>query len=174
MIDHNRSTSAYLITTRADHSMIDHNMVDHNMIDLSISDHNKADHSMIDRSMSDHHMSDHHSMTNHNTTDHNITDHNTAAIGASALFMAVLWISKLQPVPQLSKGFILALLPVALFHTIGHVSACISFSHMAVSFTHIIKSSEPVGGRCVRCPVYGCVCGSSACISLRCSVLCMG
>lgn len=33
---------------------------------------------------------------------------------------------------------------VALFHTIGHVSACVSFSQMAVSFAHVVKAAEPV------------------------------
>ncbi|CAI0554618.1 unnamed protein product [Linum tenue] len=32
----------------------------------------------------------------------------------------------------------------ALFHTVGHISACVSFSKVAVSFTHVIKSAEPV------------------------------
>lgn len=58
--------------------------------------------------------------------------------------MLFLWITKLQPAPKLDKGFMLALLPVALFHTIGHVSACVSFSQMAVSFAHIVKAAEPV------------------------------
>lgn len=63
---------------------------------------------------------------------------------ASGLFMVGLWATKAQPVPRVDRGFLLALLPVALFHTIGHVSACLSFSQMAVSFAHIVKSSEPV------------------------------
>ena len=29
-------------------------------------------------------------------------------------------------------------------HTVAHVSACVSFSKMAVSFTHVIKAAEPV------------------------------
>ncbi|KAK2079745.1 hypothetical protein QBZ16_002140 [Prototheca wickerhamii] len=37
-----------------------------------------------------------------------------------------------------------SLRPVALFHTIGHVSACVSFSLMAVSFAHVVKAAEPV------------------------------
>lgn len=44
--------------------------------------------------------------------------------------MVVLWTLRLQPVPQISSGFVLALLPVALFHTIGHVTACVSFSQV--------------------------------------------
>ncbi|KAI4306357.1 hypothetical protein L6164_029641 [Bauhinia variegata] len=58
--------------------------------------------------------------------------------------MLVLWSLKLQPCPKISKPFIVALLGPALFHTIGHISACVSFSKVAVSFTHVIKSAEPV------------------------------
>ncbi|OIW13901.1 hypothetical protein TanjilG_31790 [Lupinus angustifolius] len=61
-----------------------------------------------------------------------------------SLWMLVLWSLKLQPCPKISKPFIIALLGPALFHTIGHISACVSFSKVAVSFTHVIKSAEPV------------------------------
>lgn len=45
--------------------------------------------------------------------------------------MAVLWATGLQPRPQVDRRFLAALLPVALFHTIGHVSACVSFSQVS-------------------------------------------
>ncbi|CAL5340477.1 unnamed protein product [Camellia sinensis] len=61
-----------------------------------------------------------------------------------SVWMFFLWSFKLQPCPKISKPFIMALLGPALFHTIGHISACVSFSKVAVSFTHVIKSSEPV------------------------------
>ncbi|KAK3015423.1 hypothetical protein RJ639_006541 [Escallonia herrerae] len=61
-----------------------------------------------------------------------------------SLWMLLLWSFKLQPAPKVSKSFIIALLGPALFHTIGHISACVSFSKVAVSFTHVIKSAEPV------------------------------
>ncbi|XAR54272.1 hypothetical protein NMG60_11029330 [Bertholletia excelsa] len=61
-----------------------------------------------------------------------------------SIWMLFLWSSKLQPCPKISRPFIFALLGPALFHTIGHISACVSFSKVAVSFTHVIKSSEPV------------------------------
>ncbi|XP_042503871.1 xylulose 5-phosphate/phosphate translocator, chloroplastic [Macadamia integrifolia] len=61
-----------------------------------------------------------------------------------SVWMLFLWSLKLQPCPKISKPFIIALLGPALFHTIGHISACVSFSKVAVSFTHVIKSSEPV------------------------------
>ncbi|XP_022146918.1 xylulose 5-phosphate/phosphate translocator, chloroplastic [Momordica charantia] len=63
---------------------------------------------------------------------------------AGSIWMLVLWSLKLQPCPKISKPFIIALLGPALFHTIGHISACVSFSKVAVSFTHVIKSAEPV------------------------------
>lgn len=63
---------------------------------------------------------------------------------AGSVWMLILWSLKLQPCPKVSKPFIVALLGPALFHTIGHISACVSFSKVAVSFTHVIKSSEPV------------------------------
>ncbi|CAI9090246.1 OLC1v1024977C1 [Oldenlandia corymbosa var. corymbosa] len=61
-----------------------------------------------------------------------------------SIWMFILWSTKLQPCPKISKSFIIALLGPALFHTIGHISACVSFSKVAVSFTHVIKSAEPV------------------------------
>lgn len=76
-------------------------------------------------------------------------------LAASSLFMLVLWALRLQPVPQVDKGFFLALLPVALFHTVGHVSACVSFSQMAVSFAHIVKSAEPVLSVALSGPLLG-------------------
>ncbi|CAL5184105.1 unnamed protein product [Lathyrus oleraceus] len=51
-----------------------------------------------------------------------------------SIWMLVLWSLKLQPCPKISKPFIFALLGPALFHTIGHISACVSFSKVAVSF----------------------------------------
>lgn len=61
-----------------------------------------------------------------------------------SVWMLMLWSSKLQPCPKIDKSFIIALLGPALFHTVGHISACVSFSKVAVSFTHVIKSAEPV------------------------------
>eukprot|EP00887_Chlorella_sp_A99_P004456 scaffold30.g4456.t1 len=59
----------------------------------------------------------------------------TFQLAASAIFMGVLWLTRLQPLPQISKRMLVALLPVALFHTVGH---------MAVSFAHVVKAAEPV------------------------------
>ncbi|KAM0935291.1 putative sugar phosphate transporter domain-containing protein [Dioscorea sansibarensis] len=61
-----------------------------------------------------------------------------------SIWMSILWLSGLQSFPRVNKRFLSALLVPALFHTIGHISACIAFSKVTVSFTHVIKSSEPV------------------------------
>ncbi|KAG2489028.1 hypothetical protein HYH03_012466 [Edaphochlamys debaryana] len=74
---------------------------------------------------------------------------------ASGLFMGVLWITKLHPVPQIDAKFFAALLPVAFFHTVGHIAAVVSFSQMAVSFAHIVKSAEPVFSVALSGPLLG-------------------
>lgn len=83
-----------------------------------------------------------------------------------SVWMLILWSLKLQPCPKISKPFIVALLGPALFHTIGHISACVSFSKVAVSFTHVIKSSEPVFS-----VVFSSVLGDSYPISVWLSIL---
>jgi solute carrier family 35 protein E1 len=60
-------------------------------------------------------------------------------LAASSLFMCFLWFTNLHKRPELPRGFWKSLLPVAFFHTIGHVSACLCVSKMAVSFVHVIK-----------------------------------
>eukprot|EP01018_Ginkgo_biloba_P004914 Gb_37426 [translate_table: standard] len=63
---------------------------------------------------------------------------------SGVVWMLGLWGFKLQPCPPIRKEFVIALLVPAFFHTVGHISACVSFSKVAVSFTHVIKSAEPV------------------------------
>eukprot|EP00199_Chlamydomonas_sp_CCMP681_P002140 CAMPEP_0119107224 /NCGR_PEP_ID=MMETSP1180-20130426/9583_1 /TAXON_ID=3052 ORGANISM="Chlamydomonas cf sp, Strain CCMP681" /NCGR_SAMPLE_ID=MMETSP1180 /ASSEMBLY_ACC=CAM_ASM_000741 /LENGTH=403 /DNA_ID=CAMNT_0007092683 /DNA_START=17 /DNA_END=1228 /DNA_ORIENTATION=+ len=81
----------------------------------------------------------------------------TLQLAASSLFMVLVWLLRIQPAPRLDGAFLLALLPVALFHTIGHVSACVSFSQMAVSFAHIVKAAEPVFSVALSGPLLGVV-----------------
>lgn len=68
----------------------------------------------------------------------------TFQLCASATFMVAMWMTGIQRRPQVSKELLLALIPVAFWHTVGHVSACVAFSQVAVSFTHVVKSAEPV------------------------------
>jgi hypothetical protein len=76
------------------------------------------------------------------------------AAAASGAFMCVLWLTGLQEKPRVSKAFLLALLPVAFFHTVGHVSACVSFSHVSGRLRQGARAGSPArrpggpGGRC--------------------------
>lgn len=74
---------------------------------------------------------------------------------ASGLFMGLLWVTGLHPVPRVDAKFFTALLPVAFFHTVGHIAAVVSFSQMAVSFAHIVKSAEPVFSVALSGPLVG-------------------
>ncbi|KAJ9566087.1 hypothetical protein OSB04_002053 [Centaurea solstitialis] len=67
----------------------------------------------------------------------------TLSLAAGSLIMLVSWSTKMVEAPKTDVEFWKTLFPVALAHTIGHVAATISMSKVAVSFTHIIKSSEP-------------------------------
>mmetsp|Transcript_17569 Transcript_17569/g.25654 ORF Transcript_17569/g.25654 Transcript_17569/m.25654 type:complete len:383 (-) Transcript_17569:458-1606(-) len=54
-----------------------------------------------------------------------------------------LWILKLRKAPKLSKEDVKTIMPVAVMHTLGHVTGVISLGAGAVSFTHIVKAGEP-------------------------------
>eukprot|EP00241_Pyramimonas_parkeae_P005673 CAMPEP_0114245876 /NCGR_PEP_ID=MMETSP0058-20121206/12147_1 /TAXON_ID=36894 /ORGANISM="Pyramimonas parkeae, CCMP726" /LENGTH=407 /DNA_ID=CAMNT_0001358993 /DNA_START=242 /DNA_END=1465 /DNA_ORIENTATION=+ len=79
----------------------------------------------------------------------------TLQLAAGVLYVSMLWLLRLQPLPKVPKSFYIALIPVAFFHTVGHVSACVSFSKMSVSFTHIIKAAEPVLSVLLSWPLMG-------------------
>ncbi|OWM84483.1 hypothetical protein CDL15_Pgr000923 [Punica granatum] len=72
--------------------------------------------------------------------------------------MALLWSLNLQPCPKVvfSERFLFALLGCrcgghSLFYTVGHISACVSFSKVVVSFTHVINSAEESRGEPHNC-----------------------
>lgn len=67
----------------------------------------------------------------------------TLALAAGVAIMLLSWATRLVELPDTDLDFWKTLFPVALAHTIGHVAATVSMSKVAVSFTHIIKSSEP-------------------------------
>ncbi|XP_078157603.1 glucose-6-phosphate/phosphate translocator 1, chloroplastic-like isoform X2 [Carex rostrata] len=67
----------------------------------------------------------------------------TLALAAGSIIMLCSWCMNFVKPPKVDSEFWLALLPVAIAHSVGHVAATVSMSKVAVSFTHIIKSSEP-------------------------------
>jgi len=55
-----------------------------------------------------------------------------------------LWMTGLRKAPKLSVDNVKTLIPVSLGHLGTHIGAVVSLGAGAVSFTHIIKASEPV------------------------------
>ncbi|KAL3372667.1 hypothetical protein AABB24_004954 [Solanum stoloniferum] len=67
----------------------------------------------------------------------------TLSLATGSLIMLISWAMRIAEFPKTDFEFWKNLFPVAVAHTIGHVAATVSMSKVAVSFTHIIKSSEP-------------------------------
>jgi solute carrier family 35 protein E1 len=59
------------------------------------------------------------------------------------LYVGPMWLSGVRVKPELTKGEIVRLLPIAFLHTLVHVGGVISMGAGAVSFTYIVKASEP-------------------------------
>jgi len=59
-------------------------------------------------------------------------------------YVAVLWATGLRKAPKLSVENVKTLIPVSLGHLGTHIGAVVSLGAGAVSFTHIVKASEPV------------------------------
>jgi len=59
-------------------------------------------------------------------------------------YVFALWLTGLRKAPKLSSDNIKTLVPVSLGHLGTHIGAVVSLGAGAVSFTHIIKASEPV------------------------------
>ena len=70
----------------------------------------------------------------------------TIQLGTGALYVSALWLAGLRKRPQVNGKLVRSLLLPSLFHTIGHATSCLSFSAVAISFTHTVKSAEPVVG----------------------------
>eukprot|EP00186_Timspurckia_oligopyrenoides_P001120 CAMPEP_0182445040 /NCGR_PEP_ID=MMETSP1172-20130603/3300_1 /TAXON_ID=708627 /ORGANISM="Timspurckia oligopyrenoides, Strain CCMP3278" /LENGTH=383 /DNA_ID=CAMNT_0024640737 /DNA_START=67 /DNA_END=1218 /DNA_ORIENTATION=+ len=70
----------------------------------------------------------------------------TVQLGVGSLYCTLAWLTGLRVKPNVSWGLLKAMLLPAFGHTIGHVMSCLSFSLVAISFTHIVKSAEPVFG----------------------------
>lgn len=70
----------------------------------------------------------------------------TIQLGVGALYVSILWLLGLRRRPQVNGKLVRSLILPSLFHTIGHATSCLSFSAVAISFTHTVKSAEPVVG----------------------------
>ncbi|KAK9272245.1 hypothetical protein L1049_002616 [Liquidambar formosana] len=63
--------------------------------------------------------------------------------GCGTVIVTFMWAFKLYARPKISRSQLLAILPLAVAHTLGNLLTSISLGKVAVSFTHTIKSMEP-------------------------------
>jgi len=77
------------------------------------------------------------------------------AVGIPYCF--ALWITGLRKAPKLNSDNVKALIPISLGHLGTHIGAVISLGAGAVSFTHIIKASEPVVSAALSAVMLGAV-----------------
>lgn len=70
----------------------------------------------------------------------------TVQLGVGSIMVLTQWALRLQKRPNISFKLLRALFLPTISHLVGHVSTCISFSYVAVSFSHIVKACEPAFG----------------------------
>ncbi|CAJ2665347.1 phosphoenolpyruvate/phosphate translocator 2, chloroplastic-like [Trifolium pratense] len=63
--------------------------------------------------------------------------------GFASLVINLIWTLNLHPRPNISRSKLVAILPLAVAHTLGNLLTNISLGKVAVSFTHTIKAMEP-------------------------------
>lgn len=59
------------------------------------------------------------------------------------VLVILMWSSNLYKKPKISSSQLVAILPLAIVHTLGNLFTNMSIGKVAVSFTHTIKASEP-------------------------------
>lgn len=67
----------------------------------------------------------------------------TLQFGIGGVIALLMWATGLHKKPQASKEQLLAILPLAMVHTLGNLFTNVSIGKVAVSFTHTIKALEP-------------------------------
>ncbi|KAI3684515.1 hypothetical protein L6452_33739 [Arctium lappa] len=63
------------------------------------------------------------------------------AVGTAMIFFS--WALNLHKWPNISRAQLVAILPLAVMHTLGNLSTNMSLGKVSVSFTHTIKAMEP-------------------------------
>lgn len=70
----------------------------------------------------------------------------TVQLGIGSIMVLLQWALRIQKRPNISPKLLRALFLPTLSHLVGHVATCVSFSYVAVSFSHIVKACEPAFG----------------------------
>jgi solute carrier family 35 protein E1 len=68
----------------------------------------------------------------------------TAQVAVGAVVAAFLWVGRIRTPPKLSSTALKALLPIGLFHGIGHLTGVYATAVGSVSFVQVVKSAGPV------------------------------
>ncbi|KAK1269959.1 hypothetical protein QJS04_geneDACA005039 [Acorus gramineus] len=67
----------------------------------------------------------------------------TVQFAIGSVFVLFMWVSNLYERPKISSSQLVAILPLAIVHTLGNLFTNMSLGKVAVSFTHTIKAMEP-------------------------------
>ena len=67
----------------------------------------------------------------------------TVQFGVGSVIVLLMWTLNLHKRPKISSAQLLAILPLAMVHTMGNLFTNMSLGKVAVSFTHTIKAMEP-------------------------------
>ncbi|KAK1301740.1 hypothetical protein QJS10_CPB12g00165 [Acorus calamus] len=67
----------------------------------------------------------------------------TVQFAIGSVFVLFMWVSNLYKRPKISFSQLVAILPLAIVHTLGNLFTNMSLGKVAVSFTHTIKAMEP-------------------------------
>jgi len=67
----------------------------------------------------------------------------TVQFAVGSVLVLFMWTSNLYRRPKISGAQLLAILPLAMVHTLGNLFTNMSLGKVAVSFTHTIKAMEP-------------------------------
>lgn len=67
----------------------------------------------------------------------------TVQFAVGTVLVILMWTSNLYRRPKISRAQLVAILPLAVVHTLGNLFTNMSLGKVAVSFTHTIKAMEP-------------------------------
>eukprot|EP00897_Mesotaenium_endlicherianum_P005158 jgi/Mesen1/4670/ME000241S03710 len=67
----------------------------------------------------------------------------TIQFAIGGILVLTMWLTRLHKAPKVTKEQLIAIMPLALVHTLGNLFTNVSLGKVAVSFTHTIKALEP-------------------------------
>jgi len=68
----------------------------------------------------------------------------TAQIGTGAILCALLWATGVRKRPTFSRGVLQAMLPLGVFHAVGHLFGVVGTTWGSVAFSQVVKCAGPV------------------------------